>query len=212
MGRGDVVPIVHRRSTYIFSPNLLGITALSNLFDSGERHSRVQPLLGGIEIVIPARSGFATAFLGVWLCGWAFGETFAVKEVVNGTASAFLYFWLAGWTLGGAFALTSFLWGLLGREHILVTRDQVALIHRCGPWRRVQLFEPREIRELRVTNTPDRIGRRGSMSVMPLWGDGTGPLLFDYGFRTVHVADGVSPAEARIIASEIREHARLLAP
>lgn len=117
MGRGDVVPIVHRRSTYIFSPNLLGITALSNLFDSGERHSRVQPLLGGIEIVIPARSGFATAFLGVWLCGW-----------------------------------------------------------------------------------------------MPLWGDGTGPLLFDYGFRTVHVADGVSPAEARIIASEIREHARLLAP
>jgi len=37
--------------------------------------------MGGIELVIPSQIGFATVFLGVWLCGWTFGEVFATREV-----------------------------------------------------------------------------------------------------------------------------------
>lgn len=151
-------------------------------FDPGHRRSRVQPLVGGMELVIPSQIGFTTAFLGVWLCGWAVGEVFASREVLGGRAPVFLYVWLLAWTFGGAFALLTFLWALLGRERLLITRDQLVLVYECGP-----------------------------LPTIPLWGSGSGPLTFDYGFRTIDLADGVSPAEARVIASEITEHARLSA-
>lgn len=51
--------------------------------------------------------------------------------------------------------------------------------------------------------------RRQRLPTIPLWGTGSGTLAFDYGFRTIHLADGVSSAEARVIASEITEYARL---
>lgn len=178
-------------------------------FEPGERRSRVQPLVGGIEIVIPSPAGFTTAFLGVWLCGWSFGEVFATKQVLQGTAGAFLYFWLLGWTFGGVFALTTFLWTLFGQERLMATRDQLVVVYECGPWRRVQTFDARQMRALRVVDPPIAFGNRRSLPTIPLWGNGSGPLTFDYGFRTVHVADGVSPAEARVIASEISQHARL---
>jgi hypothetical protein len=60
-----------------------------------------------------------------------------------------------------------------------------------------------------VIDMPTGGTRRRQLPTIPLWGDGSGPLTFDYGFRTIHLADGVSPAEARVIASEITEHARL---
>jgi hypothetical protein len=153
---------------------------------------------------------FTTISLGFWLCGWAVGEVFAITEVLKGTSPAFLYFWLGGWTCGGAFALSGFLWSLLGRERVMATRDQLVLVYECGPWRRVQQFDPKEIRALRVVDPPSGFGNRRSLAVMPLWGDGNGPLTFDYGFRTVHLGEGVSSAEARVIESEIRQHAGIL--
>jgi len=178
-------------------------------FDSGHRRSRVQPIMGGIELVIPSQIGFATVFLGVWLCGWTFGEVFATREVSSGTAPPFLYIWLLGWTLGGGAAFLTFLWALLGRERVLITRDQLVLVYECGWWRRVLQFDAREIRALRVIETPTNGTSRRNLPTIPLWGNGSGPLAFDYGFRTIHLAEGVSPAEARVIASEITEHARL---
>jgi hypothetical protein len=165
--------------------------------------------VGGVELVIPSQIGFTTVFIGVWLCGWTFGEVFVTKEVLGGRAPLFLYIWLLGWTLGGGFALLTFLWALLGRERVLITRDQLVLVYECGWWRRVVKFDAREIRALRVIDMPTGGTRRRQLPTIPLWGDGSGPLTFDYGFRTIHLADGVSPAEARVIASEITEHARL---
>lgn len=177
---------------------------------SVDRRSRVTPLLDGIEIAVPARTGFYTLFLGAWLCGWIMGEIFAVREVTTqGGRDAFLVFWLLAWTFGGAWALATFLWSLLGRERLLATRDQLALIHELGPWRRIQRFDSKEVRALRVVDLPTGLEAMSRMPTLPFWGSGQGPLAFDYGFRTIRCGAGVSAAEARIIAGELSQHARL---
>lgn len=70
-----------------------------------------QPML-----VLPAqkpgimRLGSA-AFLGFWLCGWAFGEIAVIFTLLfgkKGPDSLFLLVWLGAWTVGGAFAITGF--------------------------------------------------------------------------------------------------------
>jgi len=48
------------------------------------------------------------AFMVFWLCGWAFGEVMAIRQVllgIGGGADLFLLIWLGGWTCGGVFAM-----------------------------------------------------------------------------------------------------------
>ncbi|MGH7718307.1 MAG: hypothetical protein ACREON_05620 [Gemmatimonadaceae bacterium] len=57
--------------------------------------SRVASIVGGVEITIPTRAGFHTAFLGAWLGGWVMGEVFALTQLARGEGGAFLVFWLS---------------------------------------------------------------------------------------------------------------------
>jgi len=49
------------------------------------------------------------AFLIFWLCGWAVGEAFAIKQLFHSKHSGidlFLIGWLGAWTVGGFFCAT----------------------------------------------------------------------------------------------------------
>ena len=180
---------------------------------SNIRRSRAAPVIGGLEITIPSRAGLMTAFMGVWLAGWVFGEIFALQQLLSGSASGesrgFLTIWLLAWTAGGAWALTTFLWSLIGRERIVATRDELIVIRELGPWRRVQRFAPSEVKAIRVIDVPTGLESFGRPPTVPFWGIGAGPIAFDYGYQTFRVGGGISAAEARIILEEIAAHTRL---
>jgi hypothetical protein len=72
--------------------------------------SKISVISDGADptIVVPATNSpmryFTGLFLLFWLCGWAFGFSSAVSQILSGKGGAFLVFWLCGWTVGGIFA------------------------------------------------------------------------------------------------------------
>lgn len=55
---------------------------------------------------------FVTAFLGFWLCGWAFGWISVAGQIARGHYNLFLVGWLGAWTVGGGAAIWA-LWNLV---------------------------------------------------------------------------------------------------
>lgn len=114
---------------------------------------------------------FPAAFLALWLCGWAFGECFAlyflakgVLAIVNGTpfeeghsgaglgftigAGAFLLFWLTLWTLGGLAAMAEFLRLVWSEDRITASGAGLKLSRSLGPFRLQRELRRDEIREI----------------------------------------------------------------
>src|SRR5688500_5672359 len=95
------------------------------------------------------RFGLA-AFLGVWLCGWAAGEWFALRVLIAGVQSGqawtvtshpaglmvggFLILWTTLWTIGGVAALISFLRSVAGVDRLIVTPEAWELERGIGPF------------------------------------------------------------------------------
>lgn len=81
---------------------------------AGRASIRDEP--NGLRIVIPSQKNwFAILFIAFWLCGWAFGEHFAIGQIREGKGSLFMIGWLGAWTVGGAWAIYTWLWMVLGR-------------------------------------------------------------------------------------------------
>jgi hypothetical protein len=114
---------------------------------------------------------FSAAFLAVWLCGWAFGETFAIWMLVKGAIAlltgmppdpgraplqvtpavlvgVFLLFWLSIWTLGGIAAIGELLRLLWGDDRILVASGRLTVTWLRGPFRSSRSFERDVIRRI----------------------------------------------------------------
>ncbi len=116
---------------------------------------------------------FAAAFLGVWLCGWAAGECFALLALGTGVVSlatggripvkgidspagvvvfgGFLVLWLTLWTFGGWAAGTQFLRLLWGEDTLLVDGAGLTRVRRAGPFRRTKSWARDTIRGFDVT-------------------------------------------------------------
>lgn len=90
----------------------------------------------GLGIYNPTRRNLGvTAFLMLWLTGWAAGEVFATYAVFTegfGFGSVFLIVWLTFWTIGGFFAISAVLWQLFGVEKLFVTGG--AMVREIGFW------------------------------------------------------------------------------
>jgi hypothetical protein len=114
---------------------------------------------------------FPAAFLTFWLCGWAFGEFFAIRmlvmgalSVMNGTpfedgqsrlglgfgvaAGGFLLFWLAIWTVGGAAAMSELLRLLWSEDRIIAHGGGLTLAASLGPFRFRREFPRDEVRRI----------------------------------------------------------------
>ncbi len=89
----------------------------------------------GLGIYNPTRRNLGvTAFLMLWLTGWAAGEIFAIYALFTegGFAGVFLIVWLTFWTIGGFFAISVVLWQLFGVEKLFVTGG--AMVREIGFW------------------------------------------------------------------------------
>lgn len=113
------------------------------------------------------------AFLSLWLCGWAAGETFALFMLGHGIYSlitgrpalgsdqplqlgpalavgCFLAVWLTIWTLGGVMAIRELLRSLWAEDRLILDRDALTRVHRLGPFVFTRRLARSEIRRVFV--------------------------------------------------------------
>lgn len=119
----------------------------------------IRETLDGLGIHNPARRNIVTILiLMLWLTGWAFGEVFALSEILRGgniAGSLFLLVWVTFWTLGGLFAAGVVLWNLFGSERLFVTEGMLVHSVGFGPVRRKRIYPLDEVGDFRVDTRGD---------------------------------------------------------
>jgi len=134
--------------------------------------------LEGFEVRLRTRDPFrfvSATFLAVWLCGWAFGESFALWMLVKGAyalitgtppdpgraplqlgpavmTGAFLLVWLTIWTVGGIGALGEFLRLVWGVDRIVASSGRLVVTWIRGPFRSSRSFERESIRRMALSS------------------------------------------------------------
>lgn len=165
---------------------------------------------GHTTISTPAKkNAFIVMFLGVWLCGWTFGETSAITALLhegNGPDDLFMIFWLCGWTIGGAFALRTFLWLLAGKEIIKIGQGQLSVSRKYALFVKPKTYDLREAKNFRVQEEPSfasTFGNRNKSNPFNIADEGT--IRFDYGMKTIKFGTGLDEAEATHILQRLKD-------
>lgn len=145
-------------------------------------------------------------FLLIWFALWIVTEFFMLRTVLADPEVSLVFFFIV-WTLSGAVGLYIQLWMIAGREIITLKSGVFTIKYALFGWVRAREYELQHISNLQVDPEPyDSEGPRLS-AVYPFR---TGPIMFEYGAKTVRFADGVSEAEARGIVSELESVADVL--
>ena len=158
----------------------------------------------------PRRNVFLMLFVAAWLGGWYFGETSALGELTKPGGvpdHGFMLFWLFGWSLGGLFVAYSLLWMAFGREVVELRPDSLIHSRRILGVGRNRAYDITAVKDLRLgPETPDffsfnrsRSGRWGDV-----WGLSGGPIVFDYGAKTLRCGASLDEAEAKIVIARLR--------
>ena len=163
----------------------------------------------GLELVVPAkRNILVTAFLGFWLCGWAFGEVMVVTQLRTGNAAGanlFLIAWLGAWTVGGGFAIYAFFWSLVGKERVLLSPGRISIRREILGFGRTSEYALGHVSKLRVAPHPHN--PYDFRSGLQFWGVGGGLIAFDHGAATVRFAASVEESEAASIVERFEQRA-----
>lgn len=170
--------------------------AKASVFDSPE----------GLVINIPSTKRWPLIlFMGFWLCGWAIGESFAIRELATGkmplAGKLFLVGWLGAWTVGGGFAIFFWMWNLAGHEVVSLTPTSLAIRREVlgfGPSREYDLPN---VKNLRVDSAFSRNGLEFSLTSRSMF---AGSIAFDYGAKTFRFGSGVDEAEASHLIEVLR--------
>ena len=163
----------------------------------------------GLTILMPSRRLLpVVVFLPLWLIGWGFGETFAIRTLVSGTGPGgafpgmFLAVWLTFWTIGGLVAVSLWLWMMFGQERIVVGNGRFVHSYELFGLTRPREYDVQAIRNLRsIENLPTYASSRGPFRA---YGVGVGAIAFDYGAKTVHAGASLDEAEGRMIVQRIQ--------
>lgn len=166
------------------------------------------------SIEIPAkRNWFVVIFLTAWLCGWVMGELFAIAaltgflgEPFENGGSFFLLFWLIGWTAGGFFAIRTWLWMIAGKEIIRFDDNELRITKKGALLYSPKVYDLREVKNfaLNPNTNPDIFF--GMNSSRDIWNPGNnGIFKFEYGLKTIKIANGIDEAEGRFILEKIKE-------
>lgn len=170
----------------------------------------IEDTLNGVQISIPSKKNwFIIIFLGAWLGGWFMGETFAIGALSglfgDGPASLFLLFWLIAWTAGGFFAFRTFLWMIVGKEIISLERGMLTVDKKGALLAKPKTYEIKEIKNIRINDTQSNNGLWGNYQTNSMGIAANGTIKFDYGLKTIRMADGISEAEANFIIEKLKE-------
>lgn len=183
--------------------------AMADVAPGAPRYT-IQDDFATLRVAIPApRNWLTILFLGFWLMGWAVGEIIVGALFLRGVFAAlrgqtpnvgesagmlFMGVWLLLWTLGGGFALLTWLWGLAGKEIIVVDGEGLTVrraVFGIGPAKR---YAAAYVDRLRLAD-------ESGASSGP-WGGG---LVFDYGDETIRLGAGLNPSEAREVLARIAD-------
>ena len=166
--------------------------------------AKIRKAGNGIEVQIPSRKNwFIIAFLCFWLCGWFFGEVFAISILFIGdlpifSDEFFLLIWLAGWTIGGLFCITILLWSLVGQEIIKAENGVLEIGREIFSFKKSKKYHLKDVRHLTINPVSHHdfwpMGFQTN-----LFGLKGGVLKFDYGMKTLRFADGIDEAEGRLL-------------
>lgn len=134
-------------------------------YDTDNARTVISESVTDLTIVIPVMKdkGGAT-FLGLWLCGWAFGEVIVAYVIVAGLlgigpvpvhgmtwkTAIIAGLWLAGWTAGGVVAMYQLLWLVAGREEVLATAETLCISDAVPGWRRTRNYDMLKVSDLRA--------------------------------------------------------------
>jgi hypothetical protein len=162
--------------------------------------SRVVPerLSDGIRIVVPRRRTFWQFLIPAWaLFIVGFG---AVSMFSWGQRPSILF--MAMWFGIGAWIVGASSWGLLHREELRLTTRAFEHERRLGPIRRRHAYDRTRVEHLRVSQeTASWLDPRAQWR---MYGIGGGTIAFDYGDRTLRVAQ-TEEAEGRRIVEALRQ-------
>src|ERR1700754_4212659 len=143
------------------------------------------------EIIIPAKKNwFLILFMGAWLCGWCFGEIFALGMVIGllrgNPAGLFILVWLILWTLGGAFALRMFIWNISGKEIISIGQGQLTVAKKGLLFFKPKTYDLNEVKNIRAIEENNGFGNPWGIRPASLGSfASTGTIRFDYGLQSV---------------------------
>jgi hypothetical protein len=188
------------------------------IVEPGKGRAVIEQDGSGLRITIPAATHLGgTAFLGLWLIGWAFGEVSviylmifpAAPEPPSAFVNIFLLAWLAMWTLGGAWCLAAFLWGVAGKE--VIELSSTALRHRkqIPIFSRSRDYAVASIANLRLASlAPPLADEKHNMGTALNFKDGA--IAFDYGRATHHLGADLDEADAKYVIGEMCRRVRSL--
>jgi hypothetical protein len=158
----------------------------------------------GERIRINARRQiFAMLFLPLWLTVWTFGGVAAISQLAT-RFEPFLVLWLCGWAVGWVAASATLVWMVTGSETLRAVGGDLEYSHHALGRSRRWLYQGARIRRLRVANQP-AWASRFSFQVPFLNVGRMGSIKFDYGPRTISVAQGLDDAEGQMIIDLLRK-------
>ncbi len=156
----------------------------------------------GLVINIPAaKNWFLTLFIGFWMCGWVFGEFFAIQELLSGKMTAsggsvFLVGWLGAWTVAGCAIFSYWMWNVAGHEIISLTPASLSIRRDILGFGRSREYDLPSVKNLRMDRTPKNSSFALNSPSQSIFG---GAIAFDYGAKTFRFGGGVDEAEASLL-------------
>lgn len=176
--------------------------------------AKINETIGGFSIEIPPnRNWFVIIFLTGWLGGWVMGELFALGAITGflgdgfeSAGSFFILFWLIAWTVGGFFAIRTWLWMIAGKEIISFNSNELRIDKRGAFFYSPKVYDLREVKNFALNPSNNFDNFFGMNSNRDMWSLGSnGIFKFDYGFKTIKIANGLDEAEGRFILEKIKE-------
>jgi len=153
-------------------------------------------------IEIPTKKNwFILIWIPIWLCLWFMGIT---GTIAGFGVDAFSTIWMIGWTIGGLSAIFFLIWGLLGKEIILIDYEYLTIersILGVGLKRRLEIAE---IQNIRYEFVDTNLSFERSNGIYTI-GMGIGPIRIDYGLKTYSFGLAVDEAEAKYLIELIKK-------
>jgi hypothetical protein len=163
-----------------------------------ESRVQVERLSDGIRIVVPRSRPFWGAAAAIWtLVVVIFGLVLMTRGDGPGPSTAFLALWIGI----GAVTFLFGVWGRFAAEELRLTTQALVHERRLGPIARRRAYDRSRVKHLQVS--PEPYVPRDPRTTLRIAGVGGGTIAFDYGSRTVRVAQA-DEAEARKIVDALR--------
>lgn len=163
----------------------------------------VEQTAGGERIRVRIRRNvFALLFLPVWLVLWTIGGIAAMTELARG-GEPFLAVWLCFWAVAELAVILSLAWLIWGAELIGVIGGDLEIGQRLFGLTRSRLYRGRDVRDLAAAEAPPFYAQTQfaiPFMMKPRWG----AVKFNYGGRTIFIAQGLDEAEGRMIVERLR--------